>query len=36
MSVYCGREITATFDEPRQLQIDGETILDVVSYTATR
>ena len=36
VSVYCGREITVTFDEPRPLQIDGETILDVVSYTATR
>lgn len=36
VSVYYGREITVTFDEPRPLQIDGETILDVVSYTATR
>lgn len=36
VSVYCGSEITVTFDEPRPLQIDGETILDVVSYTAIR
>ena len=36
VSVYTGREITVTFDEPRPLQIDGETILDVTSYTATR
>ena len=36
VSVYTGREITVTFDEPRPLQIDGETILDVTSYTAKR
>ena len=36
VSVYCGKEITVTFDGPRPLQIDGETILDVVSYTAKR
>ena len=28
-----GREVTITFDEPRPLQIDGETILDVLTYT---
>ncbi|MBR2928771.1 MAG: hypothetical protein IKC24_06410 [Oscillospiraceae bacterium] len=36
VSVFCGRNITVTLDEPRPLQIDGETIPDVVSYTATR
>lgn len=36
VSVYSGREITVIFDEPRPLQIDGETILDVTSYTAKR
>jgi len=36
VSVYCGREITVTFDEPRPLQIDGETIENVMSYTARR
>lgn len=36
VSVYTGREITVTFDEPRPLQIDGETILDVTTYTAKR
>ena len=28
-----GREITVTFDRPCALQIDGETVLDVTSYT---
>lgn len=28
-----GREVTVTFDSPCALQIDGETILDVTSYT---
>lgn len=28
-----GREITVTFDSPCALQIDGETVLDVTSYT---
>lgn len=36
VSVYCGREITVTFDQPRPLQIDGETVLDVTTYTAKR
>lgn len=29
-----GKEITVEFDRPTALQIDGETILDVISYTA--
>ncbi len=29
-----GREITVEFDQPCALQVDGETILDVSSYTA--
>lgn len=33
VSVMKGREITVTFDRPCALQIDGETILDVTSYT---
>ena len=33
IAVHEGREITVTFDAPRPLQIDGETFLDVVSYT---
>ena len=28
-----GHEITVTFDSPCPLQIDGETILDVTTYT---
>lgn len=34
VTIYEGREITVEFDEPCALQIDGETILDVKSYTA--
>ena len=30
-----GKQITVEFDSPRPLQIDGETIVDVTSYTAT-
>lgn len=30
-----GKSITVAFDEPRPLQIDGETVLDVTEYTAT-
>ena len=30
---FSGHEVTVTFDEPRALQIDGETILDVKTYT---
>lgn len=32
--VHVGKEITVTFDRPVALQIDGETILGVTSYTA--
>ncbi|MBQ7415761.1 MAG: diacylglycerol kinase family protein [Oscillospiraceae bacterium] len=35
VSVHTGHEITVEFDRPTPLQIDGETILDVTSYTAT-
>lgn len=34
VSVLSGREITVKFDRPTPLQVDGETILDVTSYTA--
>ncbi len=34
VTVLTGREITVEFDRPTPLQIDGETILDVTSYTA--
>ena len=34
VSVLSGREITVEFDRPTPLQVDGETILDVTSYTA--
>ncbi|MBR2024086.1 MAG: diacylglycerol kinase family protein [Clostridia bacterium] len=33
-TVLSGKEITVRFDEPRALQIDGETILGVTEYTA--
>lgn len=36
ISVYPGQEITVTFDEPRPLQIDGETVENVLTYTARR
>jgi hypothetical protein len=32
--LHTGHEITVEFDQPTPLQIDGETILDVTSYTA--
>ena len=35
VEVLSGKEITVTFDRPSPLQIDGETILDVTSYTIT-
>ena len=35
VTVYTGKEITVEFDRPTPLQIDGETVLDVTSYTAT-
>ena len=34
VEVLCGKEITVEFDAPRALQIDGETVLGVTSYTA--
>jgi len=34
VDVLTGREITVEFDSPRALQIDGETVLGVSSYTA--
>ena len=34
VSVHTGLEITVEFDRPTPLQIDGETILNVTSYTA--
>ena len=34
VAVHTGREITVEFDRPAPLQIDGETILNVTSYTA--
>jgi diacylglycerol kinase family enzyme len=34
VTVHTGREITVTFDEPRPLQIDGETVKNVTSYSA--
>ncbi len=34
VEVLTGKEITVEFDAPRALQIDGETVTDVRSYTA--
>ena len=34
--IHTGKEITVEFSQPRPLQIDGETILNVTSYTARR
>ena len=36
IAVHSGHTITVKFDEPRALQIDGETILGVTEYTATK
>ncbi len=33
VTVFRGHEITVKFDEPRALQVDGETILGVTEYT---
>lgn len=33
VSILTGKEITVEFDRPTPLQVDGETILDVSSYT---
>ena len=35
VEVLSGKRITVEFDKPQSLQIDGETILGVTSYTAT-
>ena len=35
IEILTGNEITVDFDRPVALQIDGETILEVSSYTAT-
>ncbi len=35
VDIFEGKEITVEFDRPTSLQIDGETILGVTSYTAT-
>ena len=32
--VFTGKEVTVKFNEPRALQIDGETVLGVTEYTA--
>ena len=36
IAVHSGHTITVKFDEPRALQIDGETVLGVTEYTATK
>ncbi len=36
VSVLSGKEITVKFDEPRTLQIDGETVFNVTEYTVRR
>lgn len=36
VTVLSGKEITVKFDEPRPVQVDGETILEVSEYTAKR
>lgn len=35
IAILTGKTITVTFDRPAPLQIDGETIADVLTYTAT-
>ena len=35
VEVLSGKRIKVEFDKPTALQIDGETILNVTSYTAT-
>lgn len=35
VAVHTGHEVTVTFDKPTALQIDGETILGVTSYSAS-
>lgn len=34
VAIHTGKEITVTFDNPAPVQIDGETILGVTTYTA--
>ncbi len=34
VAIHTGKEITVTFDKPAAVQIDGETILGVTTYTA--
>ena len=34
IAILTGHEITVAYDEPRPAQIDGETVLNVTSYTA--
>ena len=36
ISVFSGNEITVRYDEPRALQVDGETIVNVSEYTAKK
>ena len=36
VTVLSGKEITVKYDEPRPVQVDGETILDVPEITAKR
>ena len=36
VTVLSGKEITVKYDEPRPVQVDGETILEVSEYTARR
>ncbi|MBQ8290880.1 MAG: diacylglycerol kinase family protein [Clostridia bacterium] len=36
IAVLSGKEITVKFDEPRTLQIDGETVLNVTEYTVRK
>ena len=35
VAILEGKNITVTFDRPTPLQIDGETVLDVISYSVT-
>lgn len=35
ITILQGKNVTVTFDRPSPLQIDGETVLDVSSYTVT-
>lgn len=36
VKIFSGHEITVAFDRPTALQIDGETVLNVTEYTATK